>query len=179
MPGGFGFFAAGKILLPGALAAAARGCRWVRCVGYTAPFAAGAASLPRAETESLYPRPKRCQLRASRGSLRGLKKMSRVRAAGGACQVCGDGCGAGGACGCRTWHIDGARRCGFDGVATPPARRRPGPIYTLQTYARRRRAPPRPVKNKDRRPPLLPRLLHKGHAAVEAVAAQVVAVHTY
>ena len=52
VPGGFGFFAAGKILLPGALAAAARGCRWVRCVGHTAPFAAGAASLPRAETET-------------------------------------------------------------------------------------------------------------------------------
>ena len=33
-----------------------------------------------------------------------------------------------------------------DGVEEPVRRRR----YTLQTYARRRRAPPRPVKNKDR-----------------------------
>ena len=38
MPGGFGFFAAGKILLPGERAAAARGCRRVRSVvGTTAP----------------------------------------------------------------------------------------------------------------------------------------------
>ena len=99
MPGGFGFFAAGKILLPGALAAAARGCRWVRCVGYTAPFAAGAASFAagrdREPISSAKAMP--ASLRASRGSLRGLKKMSRVRAAGEAYQACGDGCGAGGA----------------------------------------------------------------------------------
>ena len=105
--------------------------------------------------------------------------MSRVRAAGGASQVCGAGCGAGGACGCRTRHVDGARRWAFvDGVAKPPARRRPEPSYTLQTYARRRSTPPRPVETEDALL-LLPRAAHKGHAAAEAVAAQVVVVHAH
>ena len=82
---------------------------------------------------------------------RAPKKKVTARATGEVCELCGEGCAGGGARGCRTWHVDGARRWRFvDGVARPPARRRPGPIHTLQTYARRRRAPPRPVKDEDR-----------------------------
>ena len=51
-------------------------------------------------------------------------------------------------------------------------------LYTLQTYARQSRAPPRPVESKDTLL-LLPRAPHKGHAAIKTIAAQVVAVHTY
>ena len=151
----------------------------MRWVGYTAPFAAGAASFAAGRDREPISSAKAMPASCFAGLSQRFEKMSRVRAAGEACQACGDGCGAGGACGCRAWRVDGARRWGFiDGVAKPPARRRPEPSYTLQTYARRRSTPPRPVERKDALL-LLPRAPHKGHAAVEAVAAQVVAVHTY
>ena len=180
VPGGFGFFAAGKILLPGERAAAARGCRRVRSVvGTTAPPNSGRldrrGGRERGQISSLRRRPASWALKT-----RAKTKLARAHGLG-VVPAPGDVCAAGGRV--RLPSLSGPRRA--SGAGPSSKRRADGvevvytPLYTLQTYARRRRAPPRPVKNKDRWPPLLPRLLHKGHAAVEAVAAQVVAVHTY
>ena len=180
VPGGFGFFAAGKILLPGARAAAARGCRRVRCVGDNCPVRRGAASIAADREREPISSAKRCQLRASSQIFEGRapKKKSKARARGRGVPAPGDGCGAGGAWGCRTWRRRRASMGAFvDGVARPPAPYAVDPSHTHADFtpddAARRRGR---WKTEDARPRPLPRLLHKGHAAVEAVAAQVVAV---
>ena len=165
VPGGFGFFAAGKILLPGARAAAARGCRRVRCVGTLPRSPRGLPRPPRAETESLYPRQSEASFVLREGSLKRREKNVARACGGRAPQLGGDGCGAGGAWVAVLRLCPASRRGAVrDGVArtrTPSTL----PRHT-QTYARRRRAPPRPVKDKDGRPPLLPRARTKATLAV-------------
>ena len=141
---------AGKILLPGARAAAARGCRRVRCVGYTAPHRRGGCLVRRGPRQRAYILGSAMPASCFAGLSEGYAPKNVARARGGrACQL--RGTAAAPAARAVAAHGTPTARSpmGFDGIGAATRAPSTSPATDTGDDARRRRAPPRPVETDD------------------------------